>query len=74
VPRRRYRNGTSGCDARNAGREAGILAERHRCAADAAVECMAVQPEAVRPLATKTPFGMAIIPQRLLLKGALWLR
>src|SRR5438270_697813 len=35
---------------------------------------MAVQPEAVRPLATKTPFGMAIIPQRLLLKGALWLR
>jgi hypothetical protein len=35
---------------------------------------MAVQPEAVRPLATKTHFGMAIIPQRLLLKGALWLR
>jgi hypothetical protein len=35
---------------------------------------MAVQLEAVPLLATKTPFGMAIIPQRLLLKGALWLR
>jgi hypothetical protein len=51
------------------GRGAGTRADRQRCAANAAVGCMAAQPEAVLLWAIRMPSGMGIIQQKPLLRG-----
>ena len=54
---------------RSPGPGAGTRADRQRCAANAAVGCMAAQPEAVLLWAIRTPSGMGIIQQKSLLRG-----
>jgi hypothetical protein len=50
--------------------QCGARAGPRRCAENADVGCMAGQPEAARPLATRTPSGTVITPQKPSLVGA----